>query len=225
MEIPVVKNILAANEKIAGTLRDKFADKKILVLNLISSPGAGKTSLLEHTLKDLRSEFKMAVIEGDLQTDNDARRVAASGAQAVQINTEGGCHLDSNLIQTALESLNLDDLDILFIENVGNLVCPVEFDCGEDAKVGILSVAEGDDKPEKYPLLFHLAKALVLNKIDLLPYVDFDLSRAKHFARKLNSNLPIFDLSCRTGEGINAWYDWLREMRRRKKEGQLLEQK
>lgn len=225
MEIPVVKNILAANEKIAGTLRDKFADKKILVLNLISSPGAGKTSLLEHTLKDLRSEFKMAVIEGDLQTDNDARRVAASGAQAVQINTEGGCHLDSNLIQTALESLNLDDLDILFIENVGNLVCPVEFDCGEDAKVGILSVAEGDDKPEKYPLLFHLAKALVLNKIDLLPYVDFDLSRAKHFARKLNSNLPIFDLSCRTGEGIKAWYDWLREMRRRKKEGQLLEQK
>lgn len=225
MEIPVVKNILAANEKIAGTLRDKFADKKILVLNLISSPGAGKTSLLEYTLKDLRSEFKMAVIEGDLQTDNDAKRVAASGAQAVQINTEGGCHLDSNLIQTALESLNLDDLDILFIENVGNLVCPVEFDCGEDAKVGILSVAEGDDKPEKYPLLFHLAKALVLNKIDLLPYVDFDLSRAKHFARKLNSNLPIFDLSCRTGEGINAWYDWLREMRRRKKEGQLLEQK
>lgn len=225
MEIPVVKNILAANEKIAGTLRDKFADKKILVLNLISSPGAGKTSLLEHTLKDLRSEFKMAVIEGDLQTDNDAKRVAASGAQAVQINTEGGCHLDSNLIQTALESLNLDDLDILFIENVGNLVCPVEFDCGEDAKVGILSVAEGDDKPEKYPLLFHLAKALVLNKIDLLPYVDFDLSRAKHFARKLNSNLPIFDISCRTGEGINAWYDWLREMRRQKKEGQLLEQK
>lgn len=225
MEIPVVKNILEANEKIAAVLRRKFADKKILVLNLISSPGAGKTSLLEHTLKDLATEFNMGVIEGDLQTDNDARRIAATGAQVVQINTDGGCHLDGNLVQTALENMDLENLDILFIENVGNLVCPVEFDCGEDAKVGLLSVAEGDDKPEKYPLLFHLAKALVLNKTDLLPYVDFDLERAKGFARKLNPDLPVFELSCRTDDGLSSWYDWLRQMRDLKKGGQLEEQK
>lgn len=221
MEIPVVKNILEANEKMAAALRAKFAAKKILVLNLISSPGAGKTSLLEHTLKDLAPEYKMGVIEGDLQTDNDARRVAATGAQAVQINTEGGCHLDSNLVQTALENMDLENLDILFIENVGNLVCPVEFDCGEDAKVGILSVAEGDDKPEKYPLLFHLARALLINKTDLLPYVDFDLDKAKSHARKLNSSLPIFDLSCRTEDGLSQWYDWIRKMRQMKQNGQL----
>ncbi len=221
MEIPVVKNILAANQKMADSLRKKFAENKILVLNLISSPGAGKTTLLEHTLRDLAPEFRMGVIEGDLQTDNDARRVAATGAQAVQINTEGGCHLDSNLVQTALENMDLDNLDILFIENVGNLVCPVEFDCGEDAKVGILSVTEGDDKPEKYPLLFHLAKALVLNKTDLLPYVDFDMDRAKNFARKLNSDLPIFEVSCRTDNGLSSWYDWLRNMRERKAQGKL----
>lgn len=220
MEIPVVKNILAANQKIADSLRRTFAEKKILALNLISSPGAGKTTLLERVLKDLAPEFRMGVIEGDLQTDNDARRVAATGAQAVQINTEGGCHLDSNLVQTALESLDLDGLDILFIENVGNLVCPVEFDCGEDAKVGILSVAEGDDKPEKYPLLFHLAGALVVSKTDLLPHVDFDVERAKRFARKLNAGLPVFELSCRSGQGLEAFYDWLREARRKKADGQ-----
>lgn len=178
MQIPVVRNVLEANEKMAAHVRRLLSDKGILTLNLISSPGAGKTTLLERTLRDLAGEFRMAVVEGDLQTDNDARRVAATGAQAVQINTDGGCHLDSNMVLTALESLNLDGVDILFIENVGNLVCPVEFDCGEDAKVALLSVTEGDDKPEKYPLLFNLAKAMVLNKIDLLPYVDFDLARA-----------------------------------------------
>lgn len=221
MQIPVIRNVLEANEKLASQLRKMFKEQKILVLNLISSPGAGKTTLLEHTLKDLANEFNMAVIEGDLQTDNDARRVAATGAQAVQINTEGGCHLNSSLIISALEQLNLDNLDILFIENVGNLVCPVEFDCGEDAKVAILSVAEGDDKPEKYPLLFHLAKALVMNKIDLLPYVDFNLEKASHFARKLNARLAIFDVSCKTGEGLADWYDWLRKMRKEKLEGNL----
>lgn len=218
MQIPVVRNILEANEKMAAIARKKLSDAGILSLNLISSPGAGKTSLLERTLRDLSGEFKMAVIEGDLQTDNDARRVAATGAQAVQINTEGGCHLDSNLVLAALENINLAGLDILFIENVGNLVCPVEFDCGEDAKVAILSVAEGDDKPEKYPLLFHLAKALILNKIDLLPHVDFDVARARGFATKLNSGLEIFEVSCRTGSGLDAWYDWLRRMRKEKKE-------
>ena len=221
MQIPVVRNVLEANEKMADNVRRLLTEKGILSLNLISSPGAGKTTLLERTLSDLAGEFRMAVVEGDLQTDNDARRVAATGAQAVQINTDGGCHLDSNMILTSLESLDLTGVDILFIENVGNLVCPVEFDCGEDAKVALLSVAEGDDKPEKYPLLFNLAKAMVLNKVDLLPYVDFDLARARSFATKLNKDLDIFEVSCRKGDGLEGWYNWLRNMRAAKKEGRL----
>ncbi len=211
MQIPVVRNVLEANEKMAGVVRERV--KGILTLNLISSPGAGKTTLLERTLTDLGKEFKMAVIEGDLQTDNDARRVAATGVQAVQIDTEGGCHLDSNLILNALDNLDLTGVDILFIENVGNLVCPVEFDLGEDAKVAVLSVTEGDDKPEKYPLLFKLASAMVLNKIDLLPYVDFNAEAARAHARRHNGELKIFDVSCTKGDGLDAWYGWLRDMR------------
>ncbi len=216
MEVPVIRNLLEANQTIARQLKTIFSARKMLVLNLISSPGAGKTSLLERTLTDLRDEFRMAVIEGDLQTDNDARRVAATGAQAVQINTGGGCHLDGAMVLEALGSLNIDALDILFIENVGNLVCPVEFDCGEDHKVALLSVAEGDDKPEKYPLLFNLASVMVLNKTDLLPYVDFSLERASRFAVRLNASLRVLPLSCRNGEGLAAWYDWLRHARRGK---------
>jgi len=210
MEIPVIRPLLEANDKRAGELRRGFARRGVLALNIISSPGAGKTSLLERTLRDLAPEFRMAVVEGDLQTSNDARRVAATGARAVQINTEGGCHLDSALVAAALEKLDMDGVDILFIENVGNLVCPVEFDCGEDAKIALLSVTEGDDKPEKYPQLFHRAAAMVLNKTDLLPYVDFNTARAIAFARKTNPNLEVFELSCRTGTGLAAWYDWLR---------------
>lgn len=217
MEIPVIRNVLEANEKIAASLRELFAARQILVLNLISSPGAGKTSLLERTLTDLAPEFRMAVIEGDLQTDNDARRVAATGAKAVQINTDGGCHLDSRMVKNALKHFDLAEIDILFIENVGNLVCPVEFDCGEDSKVALLSVTEGDDKPEKYPLLFNLAEAMVLNKTDLLPYVDFDVQKARRFSCQLNKQLAIFELSCRNGEGLGAWYDWLRAKVRDKK--------
>lgn len=211
MEISVVRNVLEANNKIADELKAKFLHHKVLVLNLISSPGAGKTSLLERTLTDLAGEFTMAVIEGDLKTDNDARRVAATGAKAVQINTDGGCHLDSRMIAQVLDQFDLNAIDILFIENVGNLVCPVEFDCGEDCKIAILSVTEGDDKPEKYPLLFNLAEVLLLNKIDLLPYVDFDLARAKHFAAQLNKDITIFDVSCTSKVGLDMWYVWLRE--------------
>ena len=211
MQIPVVRNVLEANERLASVVRERV--KGILTLNLISSPGAGKTSLLERTLTDLSSEFRMAVIEGDLQTDNDARRVAATGVQAVQIDTDGGCHLDANQILRAMDHLDMSNLDILFIENVGNLVCPVEFDCGEDAKVALLSVTEGDDKPEKYPLLFNLAKAMVLNKVDLLPYVDFDRERARDFATRLNKELAVFEVSCRDGSGLEGWYQWLRDMR------------
>ena len=213
MQIPVVRNILEANDRIAGQLKKLFADRGILVLNLMSSPGAGKTSLLERTLTDLAPEMRMAVIEGDLQTDNDARRVAATGAQAVQVNTEGGCHLDGSMIMEALNSIDLDGLDILFVENVGNLVCPAEFSVGEDFNVALLSVAEGDDKPEKYPLLFHISAVMVLNKTDLLPYVDFDLAKATAHAKKLNENIAVFPVSCRNGEGLNAWYDWLRTAR------------
>lgn len=209
MEIPIVKSVLEANDKLASELRRTFKEKQIIVLNIISSPGSGKTTLLEKTLTALSSRYNIAVIEGDLQTDNDARRIASTGVQVVQINTEGGCHLNSSLIISALENINLDKLDILFIENVGNLVCPVEFDLGEDYKVALLSVAEGDDKPEKYPLLFHLAKALIINKIDLLPYVDFNVERATKFARKLNPELEVFEVSCRTGEGLKNWYQWL----------------
>lgn len=217
MEIPVVRNVLEANDRIASDLRRLFSDKAILCLNLMSSPGAGKTTVLERTLSDLRDEFKMAVVEGDLQTDNDARRVAATGAQAVQINTEGGCHLDSSMVQDAVRALNLDGLDILFVENVGNLVCPAEFDVGEDHKVTLLSVTEGDDKPQKYPLMFHISTVLVLNKVDLLPYVEFDLDRAAGHARTLNAGIRVFPLSARTGEGMESWYDWLRAARAAKK--------
>ncbi|WP_297216888.1 hydrogenase nickel incorporation protein HypB [uncultured Desulfovibrio sp.] len=221
MQIPVVRNVLEANDRVADTVRRRLSSSQVLTLNLISSPGAGKTTLLERTLHDLAPEFRMAVIEGDLQTDNDARRVAATGAQAVQINTDGGCHLNSSMILQALENIDLTGLDILFIENVGNLVCPVEFDCGEDAKVALLSVAEGDDKPEKYPLLFNLARAMVLNKMDLLPHVDFDVARARAFATKLNHDLAIFEVSCRNGSGLDGWYAWLRTMRRAKQDGTL----
>jgi hydrogenase nickel incorporation protein HypB len=213
MKVSVVRNVLEANDRLAAELRSLFAGRGILALNLMSSPGAGKTSLLERTLADLKGEFKMAVIEGDLQTDNDARRVAATGAQAVQINTEGGCHLSCAQILEALKVLDLEGLDILFIENVGNLVCPAEFDLGEDCKVTLLSVTEGDDKPEKYPLMFNLSEVSLLNKVDLLPHVDFDMERAKGFMRALNKDITIFGVSCRKGDGLEDWYAWLRKRR------------
>ncbi|MCH5276506.1 MAG: hydrogenase nickel incorporation protein HypB [Desulfovibrionaceae bacterium] len=210
MDIPVVRNVLEANDRIAARLRAGFRARGTLVLNLISSPGSGKTSLLERTLRDLAPELRMAVIEGDLQTDNDARRVASTGARAMQINTEGGCHLDAGMVEKALAGLGSDPFDVLFIENVGNLVCPVDFDCGEDARVALLSVTEGDDKPEKYPQLFRLARAMLINKTDLLPYVDFHMDKARAHASRLNPDLAIMEISCRTAAGFGAWFDWLR---------------
>ena len=213
MEVSINRPLMESGESVAKELAELFDSKQILVLNLISSPGAGKTSLLERTLTDLAPEFRMAVIEGDLKTDNDARRVAATGAAAWQIETDGGCHLDSFMIRDALPHLPMDNVDILFIENVGNLVCPVEFPCGEDHKIALLSVPEGDDKPEKYPLLFNLASVMILNKIDLLPYVDFDTAKASRLAATLNPDLEIFQVSCRQGDGLNTWYAWLRQAR------------
>ena len=213
MEVNINRPVMESGESVAKELAELFDSKQMLVLNIISSPGAGKTSLLERTLTDLAPEFRMAVIEGDLKTDNDARRVAATGAAAYQIETDGGCHLDSFMIRNALPHLPMDNIDILFIENVGNLVCPVEFPCGEDHKIALLSVPEGDDKPEKYPLLFNLASVMILNKVDLLPYVDFDTAKASRLAATLNPGLEIFQVSCRQGDGLNAWYAWLRQAR------------
>ncbi|MFO7728506.1 MAG: hydrogenase nickel incorporation protein HypB [Desulfonatronovibrio sp.] len=211
MQIKVVRKILEANDRISDQLKQLFTSRGILVLNLMSSPGAGKTTLLEKTLTGLKDEFNMAVIEGDLQTSNDAERVAATGAQAIQINTEGGCHLDGSMVLEAAGQMELDNVDILFVENVGNLVCPAEFSVGEDYKVTILSVVEGDDKPEKYPLIFAESRVMLLNKTDLLPYVNFNMEKASNFARSLNENIEIFPVSAINREGMEAWYEWLRK--------------
>ncbi len=214
MQIPIIKNVLEQNDNKAEELRTIFKEKNILVLNLISSPGAGKTSLLERTLCDLSKEFKFAVIEGDLQTDNDAKRIAKTGAQAVQINTEGGCHLNASMVGEAVKALDLDNIDILFIENVGNMVCPVDFDCGEKMKIAILSTTEGDDKPEKYPTLFEAASAMVLNKLDLLPYINFKVDTAINHAKRLNNKLSVFPVSCTTSDGLDGWYNYLRTLKK-----------
>jgi hydrogenase nickel incorporation protein HypB len=217
ISIPVVQNILQANERLAASNRKRFDEAGIFTINLMSSPGAGKTSLLEKTIDGLAGRIRMAVIEGDLQSSYDAERIQRKGVQAVQINTEGGCHLDGNMIQIALESLDLRDVDLLIIENVGNLVCPAEFNLGEHDKIMILSVTEGDDKPLKYPLMFQLSSVLLVNKIDLLPYVDCSTQLIRERASQLNPEQQVFEISCRTGEGLAPWLSWL--------ESKVLEQK
>ena len=211
MRIPVVRNILEANDRIANEHRELFRQNNLFVLNLMSSPGAGKTSLLENTIIHFKDKVCTGVIEGDIQTSADAERIIRAGASAVQINTQGACHLDGNMIKAALESLELDGMDVLFIENVGNLVCPAEFDLGEDCKAMILSVAEGDDKPSKYPLMFHESSVLLVNKIDLIPYVDCSVEKIKEDSLKINPDLTIFEISCKTGEGLEGWFDWIRD--------------
>jgi hydrogenase nickel incorporation protein HypB len=218
VKVPVVRNILQANERLAAANRKRFDDAGIFVFNLMSSPGAGKTSLLERTVEGLADRMKMAVIEGDLQCSFDAERIQQKGVQAIQINTDGGCHLDGNMIQIALESLDLNDLDLLIIENVGNLVCPAEFNLGEHEKVMILSVTEGDDKPSKYPLMFQLSSVLLVNKVDLLPYVDCDVEKIRERARQINAKQEIFEISCRTGKGLPAWISWLEQKVRERKQ-------
>lgn len=218
IKVPVVRNILQANDRLAEANRKRFDDAGIFVFNLMSSPGAGKTSLLERTVEALADRIRMAVIEGDLQSSFDAERIQRKGVQAVQINTDGGCHLDGNMIQLAMESLDLQTLDLLIIENVGNLVCPAEFNLGEDEKVMILSVAEGDDKPSKYPLMFQLSSVLLVNKIDLLPYLDCDVGKIRERARQINPRQEIFEVSCRSGEGLPAWFAWLEKKVREKQQ-------
>ena len=209
MKVPIVRNILEANDRIAEQNREMFAQNHVYVMNLMSSPGAGKTSLLEQTLERIKDKVKVGVIEGDIQSSYDAERIAKKGVQAVQINTDGACHLDGNMIREAVDEFDLDELDLLVVENVGNLVCPAEFDVGEHMKVMILSVPEGDDKPFKYPLMFQKSTALIINKIDLLPYVDCSVEKIRDAAFKLNPKLDVFETSCRTGEGLDEWCAWL----------------
>jgi hydrogenase nickel incorporation protein HypB len=208
----VRKKILSANEEYALKNSRLLSKRKILCLNMISSPGSGKTTILHRTISELKGKIRIGVIEGDIQTDLDAEKIRKTGAPAVQINTNGACHLSAAQISTALKQLPLDDLDLIFIENVGNLVCPSAFELGETGKVAVLSVPEGDDKPAKYPAIFAKSKALLINKIDLLEKsdkADFNIERVKCDVRKLNKSTEIFQISAKTGEGINDWYAWL----------------
>jgi len=208
--IDVERDILHQNNLLAERNRGYFDAKNILCLNLVSSPGSGKTSLLEKTLTDLKGELDFVVIEGDQQTTNDADRIHATGTKVTQINTGKGCHLDSHMIFHALQGLKPKENSVLFIENVGNLVCPAMFDLGEKERVVIMSVTEGDDKPLKYPDMFHTSTLCIINKTDLLPYVPFDINKAKENAKKVNHKLEIIEVSCTSGEGLSQWYDWLK---------------
>jgi hydrogenase nickel incorporation protein HypB len=209
--IKLEKEILGKNQLLAEHNRVWFAERGILALNLVSSPGSGKTTLLERTLNDLKNEFEIGVIEGDQETIHDAERIRATGCKAVQINTGTGCHLEADMLARGLESLKPSPNSLLFIENVGNLVCPAMFDLGERAKVAILSVTEGEDKPLKYPNMFRASELMILNKIDLLPYLKFDVKRCLDYAKEVNPSIKILQVSATTGEGMSDWYQWLRQ--------------
>lgn len=213
MKVKVVTRILEANDRIAEQNRKRFQDAGVVVLNLMGAPGAGKTTLLERTIHALKPRFKIGVIEGDIVGTDDAERIGALDVPVVQINTGGACHLDANMISEVLSELPLRELDLLIIENIKNLVCPAEFNVGEDLKMMVLSVAEGPDKPLKYPLVFRESKALVLNKIDLLPYLKSDITKMRNNLLALNPDLKIFEVSCATGAGIDAWAQWLSGLR------------
>ena len=208
MRIPLERKVLNENDRIAAGLRERFRERGVFCLNLISSPGSGKTSLLERTLEGFDKSRRVAVLTGDIQTDNDARRLARFGFPVRQITTGGACHLDASMVQRALADIP-DDYQILFLENVGNLVCPTSYDLGEDARVVVLSVTEGEDKPLKYPATFHHADLMVLNKIDLLPYVPFQMELAREYARRVQPDIEIVDVSCTSGEGLDRWRAWL----------------
>jgi len=207
--LSVNKDILSANDKLADALRSRFDESKVFVINLMSSPGAGKTSMILRIIESLASTFKIGVIEGDIASDVDAQKIGKTDVDVVQINTQGACHLDANMILSAAEDLGLDGKGLLIIENVGNLVCPAEFRLGEDVKVMILSIPEGHDKPLKYPLMFTESNALILNKIDLLPYTDFDMEELKKTVLAMNPGIRIFPVSAKTGEGISDLTAWL----------------
>ena len=208
--VQIEEDILSKNNEYAAANRRWFAEQRILALNLVSSPGSGKTTLLIRTIDDLKSDLELSVIEGDQQTANDADRIRETGVRALQINTGKGCHLDGHMVGHALESLGPTPDSVLFIENVGNLVCPAAFDLGEAHKVAILSVTEGEDKPLKYPDMFHAADLMLLNKVDLLPYVSFDVDKCIEYARRVNPGIKVLKVSATSGEGMDGWYQWLR---------------
>ena len=212
--LEVEKNILLQNDMQAARNRGYFEAKQILALNLVSSPGSGKTSILERTLKDLKNEISFTVIEGDQQTLQDANRIDALQIPVIQINTGKGCHLESDMVFDAVKELAPDDHSILMIENVGNLVCPSMFDLGERHRIVILSITEGEDKPLKYPDMFHSSDICLINKIDLLPHLNFDLDKLKQYALQVNPDLQFFEISATTGEGMQHWYDWLKNTRK-----------
>lgn len=211
--VQIEQDILGKNNQYAAQNRARFAQQSMFVLNLVSSPGSGKTTLLTETINHIKSRYTVGVIEGDQQTTNDAERIRETGVQAVQINTGKGCHLDAHMVGHAMD--NFSDLTggVLFIENVGNLVCPASFDLGEAAKVSILSVTEGEDKPLKYPDMFHASELMILNKTDLLPYLDFDVERCMDYARRVNPDIKIIQLSAKSGEGMEQWIDWIKRKR------------
>ena len=211
--VPLERKVLNENDRIAAELRARFAEHDVLCLNLISSPGSGKTSLLERTLESFAPGERVAVLTGDIQPENDAKRLARFGFPVKQITTGGTCHLDARMIEKALQDWRLEDIDLLFIENVGNLVCPSSYDLGEASKLVVLSVTEGEDKPLKYPSIFFKSEAVILNKVDLLPYVPFDIAAAEENARRVHKDVEIIRVSCQTREGLAGWLAWLNRKR------------
>jgi hydrogenase nickel incorporation protein HypB len=209
MRVAVEEKVLNENQRLAQELRQRFQEHNVFCLNLVSSPGSGKTALLERTLEAMPKDTRVAVLTGDIQTENDARRLARAGFPVKQITTGGTCHLDAKMITRALSDWNLDDIGILFIENDGNLVCPSSYDLGEHAKVVVLSVTEGEDKPLKYPGIFLKSELCVINKIDLLPHVPFDLATARENARKVNPEIALLEVSCTLRQGLDNWIDWV----------------
>jgi hydrogenase nickel incorporation protein HypB len=210
-KITIAQNILAANDTIAQDIQQLLASREIRTINLMSSPGAGKTTLLERTIELLRGKLDIGVIEGDIETGMDAERIEAAGAETVQINTRGACHLEAHMIRDALAEINLAKIRLLFVENIGNLVCPASWKLGEDIRIVMASTTEGDEKPAKYPQMFAVSQVMIVNKIDLLPYVDYDVEKVRRQALEINPNLRIFEVSCRTGKGLDAWCEWLME--------------
>ncbi len=207
--VSVVEKIHSANDQLAAEIRQRLDSASVFSINIMASPGAGKTSLIELTLHELRALHEIAVIDGDVATSIDADRAAKAGATAVQINTGGQCHIDANMLRIAVNELDLENFDLILVENVGNIICPVSFQLGTHKNILIASIPEGDDKPYKYPAMYQDVDALIINKIDLLPYVDFDMAYFKKGVQLLNPDLVTFPLSCRTGEGIQAWITWL----------------
>ncbi|MCF6286539.1 MAG: hydrogenase nickel incorporation protein HypB [Candidatus Hydrogenedentes bacterium] len=211
MEINVVQKVMKVNDELAAAVRQELTEAGVVALNIMSSPGSGKTTLIEKTLAAIKDSVRVAVLEGDPETSLDAERIAKFDVPVTQIETAGGCHLEANLVKRALANFDLPNLDLLIIENVGNLVCPVGFDLGENAQVGMVSTTEGHDKPAKYPNLFRKADVIILNKIDLLPYINFDFEQFRNYVHDLNPETPLIDMSCTTGEGFEAWLLWIKE--------------